>query len=108
MMDQTNLVKQMVDFYKTSFDNAFNAMTMLQGQTEQMVAMFLNQATWLPEQGKKPIQDWLAAVKTGREQFRKTVDDNFTKVEEYFRTAEKAGEGTPKKPTEKGKETPKK
>ena len=104
-MEQTKIAKQMVDFYKTSFDNTFNAMAMLQDQNEQMVNMFLAQATWLPEQGKKPIQDWVKTFKTGREQFKKTVEENFKKVEEFFSAAEKAAETTVKKATETVKET---
>ncbi len=87
---QMQFGKQMMDFYKAAFDNTFKAMTMLQDQNEQMVAMFLQQATWLPEQGKKPINDWVQAMKKGREQFKKAVDDGFSKVEDFFSAPEKA------------------
>jgi gas vesicle protein len=73
--------KQMMDFYKNSFEQTFNAMAMLQ---DQMVTLFTQQTAALPEQSKKPINDWVQAIKTGREQFKKAVDENFKKVEEFF------------------------
>ena len=81
---QMQFGKQMMDFYKAAFDNTFNVMATMQDQTEKMVSMFLDQAAWMPEQGKKPIRDWGQAAKKGREDFRKAVDDNFEKVKEFF------------------------
>jgi hypothetical protein len=88
-MDTQKMAKQMIDFHKATFDNTFNAMVMLQDQTEKMVGTFLEQATWLPEEGKRVIDEWLGAYKKGREDFKKLVDDNFTKVEDFFAGAEK-------------------
>jgi len=74
----------MIDFQKTTFDNSFNAMTTLQEQGEKMTQAFLDQAHWLPAEGKKAINDWIKAYRTGRESFKKTVEDNFSKVEDFF------------------------
>jgi polyhydroxyalkanoate synthesis regulator phasin len=83
-MDQKQLFKQMLDFQKATFDNSFKAMTTLQEQGEQMVNTFLEQATWLPEEGKKAVTNWINAYKEGREKYREAVEKNFEKVEHYF------------------------
>jgi hypothetical protein len=83
-MEQQKMFKQMMTFQKATFDNAFSAMTKMQEQGESMVEMFINQAPWLPEEGKKVIEDWLSAYKSGRDDFKKAVDANYEKVEEYF------------------------
>lgn len=83
-MDQKQIFKQMIDFQKAAFDNTFNAMVMLQEQTERMADSLLDQATWLPEEGRKVINEWVAAYKNGRETFKKTVDENFKKVEDFL------------------------
>jgi gas vesicle protein len=88
-MDAAKITKQMIDFQKTTFDNTFNAMVMLQDQAERMSKTLLEQATWLPEEGRKAIRDWVDAYKNGREEFKKHVDDNFKKVEEFFETTAK-------------------
>jgi polyhydroxyalkanoate synthesis regulator phasin len=90
-MEQYNqLFKQMINFNKTAFDNSFNAMVTLQEQTEKMVNTFLEQATWLPEEGKKVTIDWVKAYKKACEDFKKTIDENFKKVEDFFSASEKA------------------
>jgi hypothetical protein len=88
-MDQKKLVKQMIDFYKTTFDNTYTALSIMQEQTERMTNMFLDQATSLPPEGKKALQEWMKAYKKGCEEFKKNVDDNFKKAENIFGEAEK-------------------
>jgi polyhydroxyalkanoate synthesis regulator phasin len=83
-MDQNQLLKQMIDFNKATFDNSFSAMVMLQEQTEKMVNSFLEQATWLPEEGKKVINEWIKAYKKGCDDFKKAVDENFKRVDDFF------------------------
>jgi len=83
-MDQSQLTKQMIDFNRITFDNTFNAMVMLQEQTEKMVGAFMEQATWIPGEGKKALNEWVETFKKGRGEFKKAVDESFTKVETYF------------------------
>jgi uncharacterized protein YdiU (UPF0061 family) len=83
-MDQKQLFKQMLDFQKSTFDNTFSAMMMLQEQTEKAAETMLDQATWLPAEGRKAIDEWIAAYKKGREDFKALVDENFKKVEGFF------------------------
>jgi polyhydroxyalkanoate synthesis regulator phasin len=89
-MDSSKIAKQMIDFQKTTFDNTFNAMVLLQEQAESMSSTILDQATWMPEEGRKAINDWLKAYKKGREDFKKGVDENFKRVEDFFSTFDKA------------------
>lgn len=83
-MDQKQIFKQMVEFNKGAFNNAFNAMVMIQDQTETLAETMLNQATWMPAEGKKAMQDWVNSFKKGRDDYKKAIDEAFVKVEEYF------------------------
>ena len=83
-MDQKQVLKQMIDFNKAAFNNTFNAFVMLQDQAESMSNMLLTQATGLPQEGKKAIEELVKNCKTGREGFKKTVDESFKKVEDFF------------------------
>jgi len=85
-MDQKMLFKQMIDFNKSAFENSFNAMVMLQEQAERAANTILDQATWLPEDGRKAIQDWADSYKKGRDDFKKLIDENYSRVEAYFAT----------------------
>ena len=89
MEEYSHIFKQMITFNKTAFDNSFNALVTLQEQTEKMVNAFLDQATWLPEEGKKVTLDWIKAYKKGCEDFKKVVDENFKRVEDFMATSGK-------------------
>jgi uncharacterized coiled-coil DUF342 family protein len=86
-MEQKKMLKQMIDFNNTAFNNSFNTMVTLQEQMEKATNALIEQATWLPEEGKKAIRDWVGAYKEGREKFKASMDENFKKVEEFFKTA---------------------
>jgi hypothetical protein len=83
-MDQKQIFRQMVDFNKGAFNNAFNAMVMIQDQNETLANTMLNQATWMPEEGKKAVREWVETFKKGREEYKKTVDEAFKKVEAFL------------------------
>ena len=89
-MEHVKIAKQMVDFQKATYDNSFNAMIMLQEQTEKMISMAMEQASWLPAEGRKVITEWAVSYKRARDDYRKAVDDNFKRVEEFFATAGKS------------------
>ncbi len=84
-MDQKAMVKQILDFNKSALDNAYKAMCLLQEQSEKMSQATLEQASWLPEEGKKVVNDLSAAYKKGRDDFKKSIDEAFKKAEEYFK-----------------------
>jgi len=84
------MAKQVIDFQKATFDNTFNAISMLQDQTEKAFSTILETGMVpLPEEGKKVINEWVQAFKKGREEFKKVMDDGFDRVENFF-TREKA------------------
>ena len=81
MIDKKQIAKQMIQFNKAAFDNSFKAMTLVAEQNEKMMEAFLGQASWLPEEGQKALKEWMASYKKGCQEFKKTVDENYTKVE---------------------------
>ena len=90
-MEQGKITKQMIEFHKATFDNTFNAMTILQEQTEKMVNMFLEQASWFPAEGKGAVNEWLKTYKKGREAFKTSVNESYKKVEDFLVNIDKTG-----------------
>jgi hypothetical protein len=83
-MEPKHVVKQMIDFNKTAFESGFNTMVMLQDQAERMVKNFMEQSPWVPEEGKKALNDWISPFKSARDDLKRTVDENVKKVAEYY------------------------
>jgi len=84
VMQPKQMLKQMIDLNKSAFDNAFNTMTMLQGQMESVISTFVDQSTGMTEEGKKAAREWAAIYKKGFEDYKRVVDDNFKKVDSFF------------------------
>jgi hypothetical protein len=83
MMDMKKMGQQMIKLYKTTFDNSYGAMMMLQEQMERMGAMFWGQMVSLPEEAKKDLGEWNKSYKKNCEGFKKVVDDGFQKLESF-------------------------
>jgi len=83
-MDNKQMLGQMIKFNKTIFDNAFKAMQMAQDQGEKMISSLVDQASWLPEDGKKTITDWVKAYQKGCNDFKENVDQQYQKVEDFL------------------------
>ena len=85
-MDQSQFAKQMLDFQKTTFDNVYNSMVMLQDHTEKLASTVLEQATWLPEESSRLVTQWIEIFKKGRNDYKLTMDDIFTKIDDLLKT----------------------
>jgi len=88
-MEQFNAIKQMVQFNKNAFEQGYNAMDMLRKQNEKMTHSFLDQATWLPEEGKKAMNEWIQLYKKSCDDFKKIADQNYKNVEKLFSDSNK-------------------
>ena len=80
-MDPRKMGKEMIDFYKTTFDNSFSAMMMLQEQMERMTNLYWGQMVNLPDAAKKGLADWTKSYKKNCESFKNMVDDGFKHLE---------------------------
>ena len=83
-MEQKQIIKQMIQHNKNVFEATFNSMAMLQDQMENATNMLLEQAAWLPAEGKKVVEEWFKAYKKGRETFKSVAAEGFKKVETFF------------------------
>ncbi len=89
MFEPRKMTKELMGFYKDSFDNSFNAILMIQEQMERWATMSMEQTVTMPEEAKKAFTEWTKVYKKGCEDYKKAVDDNFKRVETFFGEAEK-------------------
>jgi uncharacterized HAD superfamily protein len=75
--------KQMLEFNQTAFNNAFNAMTLLQDQFERASKTMLKQAN-IPAEGLKIMENFAENYKSARQTFKNQIDDGYKQVEKFF------------------------
>lgn len=83
-MEAAKFAKQTLGFQKTIFENSFNAMVMVQDQTEKMINSYLDKFPWITEENKKALQTTSDMVKKAREDYKKAVDEGYSKFEEML------------------------
>jgi hypothetical protein len=78
-MDQTMIAKQITGFYKTAFDNSLNAITKIQEETEKIISYSLEQAPYIPEEGKKFVTDFVKTCRKNSDDFIAVATDQYDK-----------------------------
>ncbi len=76
-MDQKQLIKQIIEFNQTTFNNIFNAIVLVQDQFEKAANTALDQTTGLPAENRKAIENWTEVFKNGRNSFKLQIDNGF-------------------------------
>jgi hypothetical protein len=83
-MDQKQILKQMITFNQTVFNNTFQAMVLLQDQFEQIAQTAVKQADWLPAEGRKAMENWVETCKSSRDNYKRYIDESYEKIEKHF------------------------
>jgi len=91
-MDQARATKELLDFQKATFDNMLGNMLLYWDQTERASLTWMDQAAWLPDEGKKAFLDWVKSNKKGLEQFKQAVDDGYNRMEKWFQGSGASGQ----------------
>ncbi len=83
-MGNKEIVKQMIDVQKESFDNLFTATAMIQDQAEKLLINFVQNMPGMNDGGSEVVNQWINVYKKSRDDFKKAVDDGYAKVESFL------------------------
>lgn len=83
-MEPKQIVKQMIAFNKSVFDNNFATIRTMHEQTERLTNKFFDNLPVFPEESKKAISEWIKAFPKSYDVFKNSVDENFKKMEVFF------------------------
>lgn len=89
MEQQLRLAKQLMHLQRVMFDGIFNGMIIFCDQTEKMMAQIVDQAVWVPPEGKSVLKEWFGRNKKGCESFRNAANDGFTWLEGFLTAGSK-------------------
>lgn len=104
-MEPKGMSKQMIGFQKQVLDSWHEAAVLAEDQTAVSVKWMLDTATWMPEQGRQAVEQWLLVCKEERGRFKAHLDQGLTIAETLFSAPEAPA---PAKPKTKTKTTKKK
>jgi polyhydroxyalkanoate synthesis regulator phasin len=91
MFDQQKIAQEVFNLSKNYWMTTMEMMSAFQDQNEKMWNTLLEQGVISQSEGRKMLQDWLIRAKQAREQFTKTMDDNWKKAESVFGSSQKSG-----------------
>lgn len=94
------LATNVVEFQKSTFDNAIDALGKLQKRSNKMISRVVKEASWMPGEGKEVVDDWVKMMEDARSDFKKTSDKSFDLVIKYLKRVERE---VGKSPTKKKK-----
>jgi hypothetical protein len=77
MNQQVGVMQQMIDMQKASVEGLINSFITMWEQT----AIFFDEATWLPEEGRKVFRQWVETNKNVCENLKKAVGGEYSKPE---------------------------
>jgi hypothetical protein len=83
-MQPKDILKQMIEFNKSAYENASKNLNMIQEQMEKMLNQCIDQAVGIPEEGRKAAKEWAKVYKKGFDDFKKLMEDNYKRLGELF------------------------
>jgi polyhydroxyalkanoate synthesis regulator phasin len=76
-MDPFWMAKQIVNLQKNAFDHVYQTTALLQEHVEKVTNTAVREIVWLPEDGKRMIEDWTGNWRKGRNELKKAMDEQF-------------------------------
>ncbi len=92
MDQQMGMAKQMMDLQRMTFDGMVTNMITFWDQTDKVFGTFIDQAAWVPAEGKTAFKKWIDGNKKGCETFKKAVNDGYERLESYFAKGESSSQ----------------
>ena len=83
-MDAMKTTRQMIAIQKQSFTDFQNFWDLAQKQTASTVDRLMDQALWIPGEGRKALENWRAIMKQERNRFGAYVERQFTLCEKMM------------------------
>lgn len=89
----------MIKLQQAAFDKALEVVTRVQKRSEKMVKDHVDEASWLPAEGKEIIKEWSRTLSDGRREFQKAVDKSYDLLRSYFERLQKEQKAAAEKPS---------
>lgn len=106
-MKSEETTQQVIDFQKQVLDNWDAAATLVENQTTSTLDWMFDTAVWMPEEGRRAVEQWMTVLKEERGRLKAQLDQGLATVEKIFGASPAPSTAKPKStPIKKKKETP--
>ena len=78
------LAINLIDFEKTTFDSAATLFAALNDRSEKAVCRAVSNASWMPKEGQKLVEEWQRTLRNSLKDFTKSVDKSFDLLSNYL------------------------
>jgi hypothetical protein len=85
MLEPSKMPEDMAKFLRTSWETYLKLLETVQGQTEKVMEMMLEQSDNLRSDGKQMLKQWTEMMKQSQVQYKKMMEDNLDKLESMFK-----------------------
>ncbi len=79
-----DLAVSAIKMQRSAVDKAFKIVTRVQESADKAVKGQMDDADWLPDEGKDIVKEWSRTLADGRAEFQKTVDKSYDLLRGYF------------------------
>ena len=83
-METKNVTRQMLAFQQQAVNHFQSMWDLAQTQTASAVDRLMDQAAWIPEESRQPLENWRTLMNQERERFSAYVDQCFVIYEKML------------------------
>jgi hypothetical protein len=91
-MEPLEIAKQTLHLSKVTFDNTYDAMLLLQEQSQRLIDIYLEQMVAFRDEGKKIADTLMESCRTNGKEFKKTLENDCAICASFLYDAEKKSE----------------
>jgi hypothetical protein len=85
MSKAINIYRQLFEFNKSGYEAAVRNMSVWNEQIVKLLNQYIDQSVGISDPGKKAAKECTAMYKKGCDDFQKLMDENYRKIEMFFR-----------------------
>jgi hypothetical protein len=100
------LAVMLIKLQQSTFDKALKMLSQVQARGDKLVKKHVEDAAWLPAEGKEVIKEWSRTLNDGRAEFQKAVDKSYDLLSTYFQRVQKSAKPAAKKTAALVKKSP--
>ena len=84
-----DLAISLVKLQQTAFNRAFKEVAKLQKRSDKLVKSHIQDAEWMPAEGRDIVKEWSRMLNGGRDDFQKTLDKSYDLLKNGLERARK-------------------